>query len=242
MPPRGDRTRSKLLDAATELFAARGVASVSLSEITDKAGQRNASALHYHFGSREGLIAALMERHVPGIRARRSELLQIAIDRPGDARAAAEAVVVPNGELLDGDWRARAFLRIAAELLTGSTRRELQPLLGDTALFDSEDLLFSRIPEMPPALRRLRSQVAGMMTLHAIADYSLRIDARPARKHNIWLFVANLIDMYIAALTSPASPATDELLRAAAAEPDVPVGGVPRRGRSRTEASGAQMR
>jgi AcrR family transcriptional regulator len=207
-------TRSKLLDAATELFAARGVASVTLGEIIEKAGQRNASALHYHFGSRDGLMAALMERHVPGIRARRSELLQIALDRAGDVRAAAEAVVLPNGELLDGDWRGRAFLRIAADLLTGSTRRELEPLLGDTALFEAEDLLFSRIPVMPPALRRLRSQVAGMMTLHAISDYSLRIDTRAARRHNTRLFVANLVDMYIAALMTPASPAAVPLLDA----------------------------
>lgn len=205
MPPSGEATRSKLLDAATELFAARGVASVTLSEITERAGQRNASALHYHFGSRDALMAALMERHVPSIRKRRSELLEQARVRTGDARSAAEAIVLPNCELLEGDWRQRAFLRIAAELLSASTRRELHTLLGDTALDDAEELLFSRMPSMPDAVRNLRSQVAGMMTLHAAADYSLRLDMRKERRHNVALFTSNLVDMYLAAVGAQTS-------------------------------------
>ena len=58
MPPDPTATRDKLLDAATALFAGRGVANVSLAEIVRAAGQRNASAIHYHFGGRDHVVEA----------------------------------------------------------------------------------------------------------------------------------------------------------------------------------------
>ena len=47
-------TRERLLLTAEKLLGERGINGVSLREITREAGQRNASALHYHFGSRDG--------------------------------------------------------------------------------------------------------------------------------------------------------------------------------------------
>jgi hypothetical protein len=43
------------------------------------------------------------------------------------------------------------------------------------------------------------------MVLHAIVDYARRLDSRKERKHNIPLFVANLVDMYLAALSAEVS-------------------------------------
>ena len=66
MPPqRSDslRTQAVLISTAERLFAERGLEAVSLSEINRDAGQRNKSALHYHFGSRDGLLKALLEKH-----------------------------------------------------------------------------------------------------------------------------------------------------------------------------------
>ena len=65
MPPqRSDslRTQAVLISTAERLFAERGLEAVSLSEINRDAGQRNKSALHYHFGSRDGLLKALLEK------------------------------------------------------------------------------------------------------------------------------------------------------------------------------------
>jgi AcrR family transcriptional regulator len=59
---RGEATRARLLDAAVLLFAERGLGGVSLREINEAAGQRNTNALHYHFGDRDGLIGAIVER------------------------------------------------------------------------------------------------------------------------------------------------------------------------------------
>jgi 3alpha(or 20beta)-hydroxysteroid dehydrogenase len=55
----GSETREKLIRAAEELFAARGVDGARLREIVALAGQSNPSAVQYHFGSRAGLLDAV---------------------------------------------------------------------------------------------------------------------------------------------------------------------------------------
>src|SRR4051794_26907053 len=110
-------TRDKLLDAAARLFAERGIDNVSIAEIVRAAGQRNASAVHYHFGNRGEVLRAVLARHVPDIHDRRVELLERARSRPdGDVRAAVEAVVRPVTELAQRGWRERAYLQIGSEL------------------------------------------------------------------------------------------------------------------------------
>ena len=72
MPPNASETQEKLLDAAARAFAEEGVFNASMIGITRRAGQRNRSALNYHFGSREGVLCAVLERHVDFLaRARR---------------------------------------------------------------------------------------------------------------------------------------------------------------------------
>src|SRR5688500_10943785 len=57
-------TKEKLFRAAEHLFARYGI-DVPIREIHKLAGQRNASAIQYHFGSKEELIGAIIERHAP---------------------------------------------------------------------------------------------------------------------------------------------------------------------------------
>ena len=68
-PPRPDNAavRGQLLDLATELFAARGVAATTISHIAQRAGVTPAM-VHYYFKSRDQLIdAVVLERIVPVI-------------------------------------------------------------------------------------------------------------------------------------------------------------------------------
>ena len=110
-------TRDLLLDAAARLFAERGVDNVSIAEIVRAADQRNTSAVHYHFGSRDEVLRAVLARHVPELAERRSTLLEHARARPArDARSAAEAIVRPVTEFAQGGWRQRAYLQIGSEL------------------------------------------------------------------------------------------------------------------------------
>jgi AcrR family transcriptional regulator len=54
-------TRERLLNAAEQLFAERGISGTTLRALT-KAARVNLAAVHYHFGSKEGLLDAVVER------------------------------------------------------------------------------------------------------------------------------------------------------------------------------------
>jgi AcrR family transcriptional regulator len=70
-----DETVDELLATAERLFAAQGVENVALTQIVAASGQKNRSALHYHFGSRGGVLGAVMDRRLAVINARRLALL-----------------------------------------------------------------------------------------------------------------------------------------------------------------------
>jgi AcrR family transcriptional regulator len=62
------RTRQALLDAAADLFAERGVEGASVDAIAE-AADRTSGALYDHFGSKDGLLFALLEGWVDDVAA-----------------------------------------------------------------------------------------------------------------------------------------------------------------------------
>lgn len=70
-------TRTRLLEAAEQLFARHGYAGTSLRQIT-AAADANIAAVNYHFGNKEGLLTALLDRVVGALNAERIELLDAA--------------------------------------------------------------------------------------------------------------------------------------------------------------------
>jgi AcrR family transcriptional regulator len=67
-------TKTRILDAAERLFASRGFSATSLRMIIREAGV-NTAAVHYHFGSREGLIDAVLQRRAAPINEERLRTL-----------------------------------------------------------------------------------------------------------------------------------------------------------------------
>lgn len=67
-----------LLDAAEAEFAGAGIESGSLRKIMRQAGA-DPGAIHYHFGSREALATAVLERILVPLNARRLALLDEAV-------------------------------------------------------------------------------------------------------------------------------------------------------------------
>jgi len=56
-----DNTKEQLLLAALRLFADQGLDAVSMRNINQSAGAKNASAAHYHFGSKMGVVTAIFD-------------------------------------------------------------------------------------------------------------------------------------------------------------------------------------
>jgi AcrR family transcriptional regulator len=108
-------TRDALIRAAEQLMAAHGIEGVELREINRLAGQRNSSAVHYHFTDREGLIAAIRDKHRPAITADRQRRLDELADGPDvSINDLVRALVEPMSAPL-ATASGRDFLIIAAE-------------------------------------------------------------------------------------------------------------------------------
>ena len=61
-----NRTKIKIIEAAEKLFSEKGFDNVSTREIAREAGQKNHSAMHYHFGSMDQLVKAIFDyRMIP---------------------------------------------------------------------------------------------------------------------------------------------------------------------------------
>lgn len=106
-------TRDRLLDEGERLFAG-GIHRVTTREIVDAAGQRNVSAVSYHFGSRDGLLREILARRGVSIDQQRGAMRAMCDLDPTPAELV-ECLVVPYVGLLD-DPGGRAYLRIVAQL------------------------------------------------------------------------------------------------------------------------------
>jgi len=209
VPPDASKTKAKLLDSAARAFARDGVFNASLIDITRQAGQRNRTALSYHFGSRDGILCAVIDRHALFLARREGELLDDARRATG-LEPVVEALVRPAAELADSGWRGRCCLLIIAEL-TGEDRTqysdELQEVLARTGGNEVFALLVERTGVLTDALRTERFSLMVMFILRAIADRARLLErrtrhGRPQLDHEP--FVRNLVAMAAAAMAAPA--------------------------------------
>lgn len=79
----GANPREEILDAASELFSSYGYAGTSTRRIADEVGMRQAS-LYHHFGTKDDILAALLQTTVEASLLRARELLDAdgsALDR-----------------------------------------------------------------------------------------------------------------------------------------------------------------
>ena len=208
MPRDASETREKLIDAAARAFAEDGVFSASLVDITRQAGQRNKGALHYHFGSREAIVCAVLERHVEFLARREGELLELAKKTPDDdVESVVEAIVRPAAELAESGWRGRACLLIIAELAQedpASLGEEVSAVLARTGGYDVYALLMSRMAEVSPEVTLERLALVTSFILRAVADRA-RATSRPHGRPQLdqETFVRNLIAMAAAGMSAP---------------------------------------
>ncbi|TIC84272.1 TetR family transcriptional regulator [Nocardioides sp. GY 10127] len=211
----GRTTRAKLVEAATRAFAEHGAANASLLDITRQAGQRNRGAVHYHFGSREKLLAAVLDQHAEFLAERELRLLQVARSRPDDDLASAlEPSIRPMVELAGTGWRGRCYPVILAELVADEVvddDPDVRAALERTGGYQVFELIASRMPAMPEALLRERLNVYSGFALRAVSDRARALEraergvAGPHHRQQLDEddFVANLVAMSVAMLTAP---------------------------------------
>lgn len=195
--------RDQLIAAAETLFAQRGVDAVSLREINATAGARNASALHYHFRDRAGLIRAVLDKHDAEVEARRHALLdQYEANGVADVRTLTAALVRPLAAELEVDGGS-GYLQVMADL-----HNRPQPPIDPATLDDrtKSGYRWRTLIEPyldPQAIRQHRRLLAVRFTLNELARRARNPDRSDHR-----LFISDLIDATTGLLTANLSDET----------------------------------
>lgn len=197
----GPTTRDRLLDEAERLFARSSIAGVTTRQIVEAAQQRNASAVSYHFGSREGLLLELLARrgspvddHRGALRAELGQQLTVA--------DLVRCLVDPYCQLLHTE-QGRAYVRIVAQLRGRFAAWRVESDSSSTvhlaAILDELEVR----PDLAAPLRRERVVALIMVMTATTAERARRIDdgAEPELDHVA--FVGNLVDMCSALVLAP---------------------------------------
>ena len=157
-------TREKILRAAERLFASNGFDRVTLRQIARASDQGNVAAVQYHFGSKTGLLSAIISRHQNEIEERRAQMLAESESqgRSEDIETLFRILLEPLAEKLDRP-SGRAYLRIQAqgfqnEAMRPATRTIVSRIGRSLGGFDD--------PETTP----YRSRFAILLLFHSLAD------------------------------------------------------------------------
>ncbi len=209
----GHETRARLLDSAEQLFAGRGLDAVSVRDITELA-DANTAAIHYHFGSKQDLITAILERRAAAVGRRREELLDALDERldamedggPGvELRDVVQALVQPTAELIAEGAGGRNYVAFLAAL---GSHAELVALVIDIYDPYTEHGLrtLARVtPDLPDDVRILRFAVGK--------DLVNRVLGLPNGQVQLWVerqrpgtgaaVAASLVDMLVGIFQAP---------------------------------------
>lgn len=113
------RTREKLVCIAEELYAQRGVDAVSLNEIATRAGQKNRNAMQYHFGNKDGVLQAIIDKHSEVIYRMRSEFIEQArVSQWSPAELAARVFVMPIANYIETNAGAIYYVKILSQMVS----------------------------------------------------------------------------------------------------------------------------
>ncbi|MEU6876658.1 TetR family transcriptional regulator [Streptomyces sp. NPDC046712] len=201
----GPETRDKLIRAAEEIFAAQGVDGAQLRDIVALAGQSNPSAVQYHFGSRGGLLDAVMAGRQLRTEKVLTPLLSAASDEP---RALIRALVTAEASELRTE-RGLRCLRISAQLSheSGVRTRTPHPTLDGTVYWRLIERIEACLTGLPEPLRLERLDLALTVVGAALADRARQYLDGTEPLTSEALFLADLVETTTALLQAP-TPAT----------------------------------
>ncbi|MFD2419945.1 TetR/AcrR family transcriptional regulator [Amycolatopsis pigmentata] len=196
-------TERRLVAAAERLFAEHGVDAVSLRTVMQAAGT-NVAAIHYHFGSKDGLLDAVLRSRLDQVTRERDavllELEERAITTHDLARALVRPVVAVLGS--GGDH----WIRLVGHLLaTGDTR-----LASISESFFRRNATFIEVlerlsPGVPCRTLNFRLLQAMNTTLNILGDVerTRRLLGPEAETWTTDEVVADVVDLVTSVLAGP---------------------------------------
>ncbi|MGB8389502.1 TetR/AcrR family transcriptional regulator [Mycobacterium sp.] len=203
----GESTRVMLMEVAERLFATRGIEAVTLREIQEAAGQSNTSVIRYHFGSRDGLIQALIAFRLSTLGTERQEMLARMHDegKEADPRAVVWLLVRPLANSIKAGEMFVPFLARLSE--DPRARMDYWPdhVDDDWTQERLEKLVEAALQDLPERVRRGRTFQLYISLLNVLAE-----SARSG--HGISeAQLHNYVDGWVGMLTAPVSYETSGL-------------------------------
>ncbi|WP_433649244.1 TetR/AcrR family transcriptional regulator [Micromonospora zamorensis] len=199
---RSEAARTALLDAAERLFAESGVAEVSDRRVAEAAGNTNHSAVRYYFGGREGLLKALMARHVHDVTEQRAGMPPPEDSVLGDIRGLVEPSMRALDQLPRPSWRARFLEHMLHNPTTLPIVREAQDTTPQA--LELRESLAARLRHLDPEV------VAGraLLITRIVSTTTAEVEARAERSGEDprWPEVGDfLVDAITGMLSAPIS-------------------------------------
>jgi AcrR family transcriptional regulator len=196
-----------LILAAEKMIAIHGLIGVSLRQINEAAGHKNSGATHYHFGSREGLIQAVLNYRIAAIAARRDAIVEHLKQQPSglDIRGLVSALAHPLVEELKPRPEGNHFLRFSERI-----RRERDEFEVDYSFpveswrFAQQELL-RRLAHLPHSLAALRVQMVLDHIISGLAGIEAKL-GYGAWTPETFIAIETLIDFAAAGVTAPVAP------------------------------------
>jgi AcrR family transcriptional regulator len=212
MPAAESRTRERLLKAAETLFLDHGYDGTSARMITT-AARANLAAVNYHFGGKEGLFQAMLERRLDALHEERLALLdayeRVAAGRALTCERILAALFVPALRLArDGKRGGRDFLRLLGRAYVDPSPA-LRAFLSERyapSIARFKDAFGRALPQIAP--RELTWRLHFMMgalayTLAGADAWKLISALNPADGSNDQLLLRRLAPFLIAGLQAP---------------------------------------
>jgi AcrR family transcriptional regulator len=207
---RGGSTRNELKRAARRLFAERGIAAVGMREVVEAAGQRNAAAVHYYFGSKDDLLRELLIDGADLIDDGRKRLFDEAeANGTPSLREVVRAMVLPNVDLAGETGERETYFRFIVNV-----QNERRALFRDTVPEHSESYrrymahVHRLLEPLPAATINQRLLFAGLSLQTLLAAREAALDRSDTGDHHFWSrpeAVTGMLDAVESILTSPAS-------------------------------------
>lgn len=207
-------TQKALMLAAEKLIAKKGIKNVSIKEIVKDAGQKNESALQYHFKNLPGLISAITDYRSHEIQTVRAELLAELEAKTGPVvlRDVCRLMVMPSFILGRRSTEHRRFIVGFSQDLALSSN----PLStvskhggGGEPGRATGELLREHLSHLDSRTLELRIQAAIQLASISMSHHSRQKNA--FRGDDSDLFVSNLLDAMVGLLSAPISEETAAL-------------------------------
>jgi AcrR family transcriptional regulator len=215
-------TRTRILDAAEELFMLHGFEGTSMRQLTAKA-EANLAAVNYHFGSKDALIEAVFRRRLDPMNAMRiAELDRLERDAAGRAGSSILSPAQIIGAFVGASLRmiedaksgGRNFIRLLGRTYT-DPQKHIRSLIGQLyapAMARFKAAFERALPQMPAdeLVWRMHFMFGTLAyTLAATDTVQLIAGCKPEDRYDAQLLEARLTAFLQAGLLAPLHDAGD---------------------------------